>query len=63
MNVPDFIIPWLDRFYTPLEMELLQILAEKPLEEEQIRKVLSKSEIAKDDNNVDFVFNFVLQNE
>ena len=63
MNVPDFIIPWLDRFYTQLEMEFLQILAEKPLEKEQIRKVLPKSEIAKDDSNFDLVFDFVLQNE
>lgn len=53
LNSPDFLIPWLDRFYEPMEIDLLQALADKPLEKEQIRKVLPKSKIVEDDNNFD----------
>jgi len=53
LNFPDFLIPWLDRFYEPLEIDLLQVLAGKPFEKEQIRKVLPKNKILKDNNNFD----------
>jgi len=53
MNPPDFLIPWLDRFYEPLEMDLLQILSSQPLEKEQIVTLLKKNKILKNDNNFD----------
>ena len=43
MNLPDFLIPWKDRFYEPMEMDLLLILASQPREKEQIRIFLEKN--------------------
>ena len=31
LDIPDFITPWLDRFYTDEEINLVLLLAEKPL--------------------------------
>lgn len=53
MNSPDFLTPWLDRFYEPLEMDLLQILANQPLEKKQIVTLLKKNKTLNDDNNFD----------
>ncbi|RLC19147.1 MAG: hypothetical protein DRH93_15835 [Deltaproteobacteria bacterium] len=53
MNLPDFLIPWIDRFYEPLEMDLLQILSSQPLEKEQIVTLFKKNNTLKDDNNFD----------
>jgi len=53
MNLPDFLMPWLDRFYEPLEMDLLQILAGKPLEKEKIRIILGKNNTLDDDTDFD----------
>jgi hypothetical protein len=53
MNVPDFLTPWLDRFYEPLEIDLLQILASKSLEKKQIGMLLEKNKTLKDYNNFD----------
>ncbi|MDA3787486.1 MAG: hypothetical protein PF503_03185 [Desulfobacula sp.] len=53
MNVPDFLAPWLDRFYEPLEIDLLQILASKSLEKKQIGMLLEKNKTLKDYNNFD----------
>ena len=53
MNLPDFLIPWIDRFYEPLEMDLLQIIVNKPLEKERIVKLLEKKKTLKDYNNFD----------
>lgn len=55
MNIPEFLTPWIDRFYEPLEIDLLQILANKPLEKEQIVKLLGKSKTLKGFNNFDRV--------
>jgi ferredoxin len=30
-NIPDFLAPWLDRFFEPAELTLIRILSEKPL--------------------------------
>ncbi|MBT3487162.1 MAG: 4Fe-4S binding protein [Desulfobacula sp.] len=53
MNLPDFIDPWLDRFYEPLEIDLLLILADKPIEKKQIVTLLKKNRTLKDYNNFD----------
>lgn len=42
MIIPDFIIPWLDRFYEPLEMDLLQIIRNRPLEKLEVIQLLMK---------------------
>ncbi len=51
MNLPDFIIPWLGHFYEPLEIDLLQILASKPLEKNQIVKLLETNQYLKNYND------------
>ena len=38
--IPAFLQPWLDRFYTPTEIRLLQILAKQKLSESQVRRQL-----------------------
>ena len=43
MNIPEFLIPLIDRFYEPLEMDLLQILRNKPLEKKNVIKLLIKN--------------------
>jgi Pyruvate/2-oxoacid:ferredoxin oxidoreductase delta subunit len=53
MNLPGFLTPWLDRFYEPQEIDLLQILADKPLEKEQIIKLLKQKNILKDYHGFD----------
>ena len=51
MNLPQFLIAWLDRFYEHLEMDLLQIVADTPPEEEQIRNILPKNKILQEHKN------------
>ena len=41
VNLPDFVRPWLDRFYEPREIELLLLLALGPLDADRIRKALN----------------------
>jgi Pyruvate/2-oxoacid:ferredoxin oxidoreductase delta subunit len=53
MNPPDFLTPWLDHFYEPLEIDLLQIVASKPLEKKQIVKLLGKNKTLKEYNHFD----------
>ncbi len=38
MTLPDFLAPWLDHFYEPLEIDLLQILADKPFEKNRYER-------------------------
>ena len=54
MNIPEFLTPWIDRFYEPLEIDLLHIIASKPLEKEHIVKRLEKNKTLKDFNNFDW---------
>lgn len=53
MNIPEFLIPWIDRFYDPLETDLLQILKNKPLEKKNVIKLLIKNKGLKVFNNFD----------
>ena len=53
MNIPEFLTPWIDRFYEPLEIDLLHIIASKPLGKEHIVKLLGKNKTLKDFNNFD----------
>ncbi|WP_457553307.1 hypothetical protein [Desulfobacula sp.] len=53
INLPDFLIPWMDRFYEPLEMDLLAILSDQSLKKEQILRHLKKNKAVKEDNNLD----------
>jgi len=53
INLPDFVLPWVDRFYEPLEMDLLEILAGQPLDREQILGRLKKKENFQEDINLD----------
>ncbi len=53
MNLPEFLSPWLDRFYDPLEMDLLHILARKPLEKKQIKTLFEMNQPLKRDNDFD----------
>ena len=53
MNLPDFLDPWLDRFYDPLEIDLLQILADKPLEKKQITALLKENKTLNDYHGFD----------
>jgi len=53
MDLPEFLIPWLDRFYEPMEIDLLKILGKQPLEKEQIVTRLKKNKVLKDDNYFD----------
>ncbi len=62
MNLPDFLAPCLDCFYEPLEIDLLQILASKPLEKKQIVKPLEKNKTLKDYNNFDLFLERAWQN-
>lgn len=36
MTIPDFLTPWLDRFYDPLEIDLMEILKNNPLEKKDV---------------------------
>lgn len=60
MNLPDFLAPWLDRFYDPLEIDLLQILADKPVEKKQIVALLENKTL-KNYNNFDLFLERVWQ--
>lgn len=51
MNPPDFLTPWLDRFYEPLEIDLLQILAGEPLDKKRVFKLLEKKNLLKNYND------------
>ncbi|MBT8358723.1 MAG: 4Fe-4S binding protein [Deltaproteobacteria bacterium] len=53
MNPPEFLIPWIDRFYELLEIDLLHVIANKPLEKEHILKLLRKKKTLKDYSNFD----------
>ena len=53
MDIPEFLIPWIDRFYDPLETDLLQILKNKPLEKKNVIKLLIKNKGLKAFNNFD----------
>ena len=53
LNLPDFLSPWLDRFYEPLEMDLLQILAHNPLKKNQIKTLLEKNHTLKEEYDFD----------
>ncbi|MBT8352212.1 MAG: hypothetical protein KJO26_13405, partial [Deltaproteobacteria bacterium] len=53
MNIPEFLTPWIDRFYEPLEIDLLQIIATKPLKKKHIVKLLEKKQSLKDFRNFD----------
>ena len=53
MNMPDFLMPWLDRFYELLEMDLLQILVDKPLEKQEIIILLGENNTLDDDTDFD----------
>lgn len=53
MNLPDFILPWMDRFYDSLEIELLQILKDHPLNKETIIEHLAKKNKSKKFCNFD----------
>ena len=53
MNIPKFLIPWIDRFYEPLEIDLLRILSTKPLEKDHILELLGKKQSLKDFKNFD----------
>ena len=48
MNIPEFLIPWLDRFYDPFEIELLQVLENKPIGKKQLIKLLGKNKTSED---------------
>jgi len=44
VGAPDFILPWLDRFYEPAEVDLLLALADGPLERKDLASALALSE-------------------
>lgn len=53
MNIPEFLTPWIDRFYDPLEIDLLQILKNRPLEKKSVIKLLIKNKVLKAFNDFD----------
>src|SRR5210317_1485264 len=48
INIPDFLIPWLTRFYEPHEINLLKLIADNPLEKEPVIRLLEQDETLKD---------------
>lgn len=61
VNAPEFIIPWLDRFYETVEIELLSRINDKPTEtktirnqmgidQESIHRLLNRCVLARDEN-------------
>lgn len=42
MNIPDFITPWLDRFYDPVEIDLLVLLNNSPMGKKDLVEKLNK---------------------
>lgn len=42
MNIPDFITPWLDRFFEPVEMDLLDLLTNTPMGKKELVEKLNK---------------------
>jgi len=54
MNIPEFLIPWLDRFYDPFEIELLQVLENKPIGKNHLIKLLGKNKTSEDQYDFDY---------
>ncbi len=48
MNIPPFLTPWLDRFYAPEEITLLQALENEPVKKEHLLKLLGKNSISEE---------------
>lgn len=56
MNIPDFILPWLDRFYDPLEIEILQILGNRVLDKKEVIALMTKDVTAEKPEDFNLFF-------